>query len=309
MFYDPVDARVLDFVGGEKDLAEQVVRAIGDPHDRMREDKLRMLRAVRFAATLEFEIDPVTSQAIREMAGEIRVVSAERIAQELKKMLVDPHRMRAMQLTREVGLLSVIFPELVPVLEEMPGEWDVTLHMLSLLQEPGFEVAAAALWHALVVDDQTHNSAKQTAAGALNIGKRLRLSNDEIETICWLLEHRHDLRDAPNLPPAKLKRVMAHRHVEKLVSLNRAEAIARNADLSAVMFCEEFLHRTPPEEIDPPALITGDDLKAMGLAPGPRFKELLDSVRDAQLGGEIRSRGEAMALARGLIEGEGSDKK
>ena len=310
MFYDPVEARVLDFVGGEEDLSRAVVRAIGDPHDRMREDKLRMLRAVRFAATLDFQLDPATADAIREMAPELTVVSVERIAQELKKMLVEPHRTRAMQLTREVGLLPVIFPELAAALERAPGEWDVTLHMLQLLPEPGFELAAAALWHAVAPpDDGTPVSAQRTAEAAFELGKRLRLSNQEIEHICWLLAHRHDLRNAPSLPLSRLKRIMAHPLIGDLMQLNRAEAIARNQDLTSVAFCEEFLRQTPPEEIDPPPLIGGNDLIALGVPPGPRFRELLEAVRDAQFNGEIRTQDEALELAKLLLHETDGDKK
>ncbi len=130
MFYDPIETRVLDFVEGEADLAARVIRAIGDPHDRMREDKLRMLRAVRFTATLDFELDEVTAAAVREMADQITVVSAERIAQELRRMLVDAHRRRAVELCDDVGLLAVILPELAVESSDFlsggrksPGSW------------------------------------------------------------------------------------------------------------------------------------------------------------------------------------------
>ncbi len=148
MFYDPVSEQVLDYVGGEKDLAAGVVRAIGRPADRMTEDKLRMLRAVRFAATLDFQLDPATAEAVRTMAPEIHVVSAERIAQELKKMLVDPHRRRAIELARDTHLLVEILPEVKPVLDAPDGAgWEATLRRLRLLeQKPRFELATAALW-------------------------------------------------------------------------------------------------------------------------------------------------------------------
>ena len=134
LFYDPIEQQVFDFVDGERDLRAGIVRAIGDPHDRMTEDKLRMLRAVRFAATLEFELDTVTAAAVRNMAAQMLVVSAERIAQELRRMLVDGHRMRAMQLTAEVGLLPVILPEVALLISESDSpHWERTLHMLDLL--------------------------------------------------------------------------------------------------------------------------------------------------------------------------------
>ncbi len=146
MFYDPISEQVHDYVGGEADLAAGVVRAIGRPADRMTEDKLRMLRAVRFAATLDFQLDPATADAVRAMAPEIHVVSAERIAQELKRMLVDPHRRRAMELARETRVLLEILPELKPVVEAADGvAWETALRRLKLLQQPRFELATAAL--------------------------------------------------------------------------------------------------------------------------------------------------------------------
>lgn len=310
MFYDPVAARVLDFVGGERDLAAGLLRAIGDPHDRMREDKLRMLRAARFAAALEFDLDPATAAAIRAMAPQITAVSAERIAQELRRMLVDPHRRRAMQLTRELGLLPIILPELRPMLEADAGEWDVTLHMLQLLQAPSFELAAAVLWHAVGIgDDGTPATDERIAAVAETIGERLRLSNQETGRIGQLLAHRHALRDAPRLSLATLKRLMAQPFIEELLELGRVEALARGGDLSAITFCEEYLEQIPAAEINPPPLLTGADLIALGLTPGPQFKRLLDTLRDAQLNGEIATKDEAIARVQQLRRESDDDKK
>lgn len=284
MFYDPLERRVLDFVGGEADIAAGVVRAIGNPHDRMREDKLRMLRAVRFAATLDFQLDAVTADAIRDMAAEILVVSAERIAAELRRMLVDPHRHRAMDLCREVGLLSRIVPELQPVTLGVHPEWGITTQMLHLLQSPGFEVAFAALLQSIDVGP---------IAG---ICRRLRLSNDETDRITWLHEHRRAIDEPAALPLHRLKRLAAHRYFPALLAFVRAERLARNLDPAPVLFCEEYLRDTPAEEIDPPPLIGGNDLIALGCDPGPRFKEILTAVRDAQLDGDIATREAALQL-------------
>ena len=302
IFYDPVEQQVFDFVGGEQDLGGSVVRAIGDPHDRMREDKLRMLRAVRFAATLQFELDSVTADAIREMADQMLVVSAERIAGELKQMLVDPRRMRAMQLTARVGLLAVILPELAPFLTDSPNtRWDRTLHMLNLLEGPGFELAAAALLHAVRAAEGPHDL---EAAGQIvrRICKRLRLSNREIEHVGWLLEHQHDLEEAPRQPLAKLKQILAHPLIDDLLALSRSQILARNADLSSVIFCEEYLRNTPAEQINPAPLLTGNDLIDLGITPGPKFKLLIEAVRDAQLNGEVTTWTAALELA-GQLQG------
>lgn len=292
MFYDPLEARVLDFVGGEDDLAARVIRAIGDPHERVREDKLRMLRAVRFTATLDFALDETTAAAVREMAPEITVVSHERIAQELRRMLVDPHRRRAVELCDEVGLLAVVLPELTIKSVAFPSgtyEGELTLAMLSLLEAPSFELAFAALLHSL--------PARPTVR---EICRRLRFSNEETERIAWLVAHQDDLADAPSQTQARLKRTLAHPYRDDLIALLRVKRLAHAADMQPVLFCDEYLARTPQSIIDPPPLITGDDLKSLGLKPGPDFKTLLDAIRDAQLNGEITTHEQALARANAV---------
>lgn len=305
IFYDPVSRTVHDFVGGEKDLAASVVRAIGDPHDRMREDKLRMLRAVRFAATLEFALDTVTADGIREMAEEIHVVSAERIAQELRKMLVDRHRRRAMELAADVRLLGLILPELEPLVAAAPdteesATWERTLTMLGLLQEPSFELAAAVLLHAALPANDLNRVEMGKLFGEA-VGRRLKLSNLEIDRIGWLLGHEYDLVDAPNLRASQLKRLFVNPWSAELLSLVRVETLAMNSDLNSVIFCEEFLRAHTSDELNPPQLITGQDLIKAGLKPGTRFRDLLETVRDAQLNGEIRTTDDALALVQNLL--------
>lgn len=309
MFYDPVDSRVLDYVNGEADLAAGVVRAIRDPHERMREDKLRMLRAVRFAATLDFQLDPSTANAVRDMAAEITVVSVERIAQELRKMLIDRHRVRAIELCEDLGLLAVVLPELFatpasgghkppecvserPAISNGVGATNQEAHtprsLLALLREPSFELAFAALLLPLP---------PKTVA---TICRRLKLSNEETDRITWLVEHEHALDQAATLTLAQLKRLLAHRYRDDLVKLTHARLLAADADLHPVLFVEEFLLQTPAEVLNPPPLVTGDDLIALGYRPGPRFREWLETVRDAQLNLEIGSRDDALALVQQL---------
>jgi poly(A) polymerase len=156
--------------------------------------------------------------------------------------------------------------------------------MLELLEQPGFALAAATLLHTLPAE---------TVRG---ICRRLRLSTSETDHVVWLLAHRHDLVDAPHSRPARLKRLLAHVWSGDLISLARVEALAAGEDLSNVSFTEDFLRDTPPAELDPPPLVTGDDLIAAGLKPSPRFKSLLDTIRDAQLDGEICTRAGALEL-------------
>jgi poly(A) polymerase len=285
MFYDPIEAQVLDYVGGEADLAARVVRAIGDPHERVREDKLRMLRAVRFTATLDFALEERTAAAVREMADQLTIVSAERIAQELKKMLVDPHRRRAIELCADVALLPLILPEL----SSDPSEREITLRMLSLLEQPSFELALAALLHPLPARPVVYD-----------ICRRLKLSNDESDRITWLVAHQNDLLDAPAQSLARLKRTLAAPFRDDLINLLRVKLLATAADLQPVLFCDEYIARTPQSVIDPPPLMTGDILKSLGLNPGPAFKSLLETIRDAQLNDQISSTEQAITIANEL---------
>ena len=302
MFYDPVEQRVTDYVGGEHDLAAGVLRAIGEPQDRMREDKLRMLRAVRFAAALEFDLDPRTADAIRGMAAEIHVVSAERIAQELRKMLLDRHRRRAMELAHDVGLLERIFPELRPALENAPAVlWSRTRNMLQLLPKPGFELALAVLLHTLGPESADVPPADPQAVA--KVCRRLRLSNDECEHVEWLVAQQRALDGARTFSQARLKRLLAHPGIADLLELVRVLTLASDADVTDYAYCEDYLQRTPAEEINPPPLITGDDLIRRGMRPGPGFKGILEAVRDAQLNGEIATLEEAMQLAMRLNTG------
>ena len=298
MFYDPLEHRVLDYVGGERDLGAGIVRAIGDPRARVAEDKLRMLRAVRFTATLDFQLDPATGDAVRDMAPQILVVSAERIAQELKRMLIHVHRRRAVDLAIDVGLLRVVLPELAPLAGDaagsaggVTGDWARTLRMLELLERPAFELAFATLLHALP-PPTVHD-----------ICRRLRLSNDEMEHTVWLVEHQRDLDGAREAAPAALKRLLAQPWSRDLVELARVTALASGRDLYAVTFVEDYLRDTPAEVLNPQPLVTGADLIAAGLTPGPQFKSLLETVRDAQLNGEIQSRDEALELLQRLAGG------
>jgi poly(A) polymerase len=301
MFYDPLDERVLDYVGGEHDLRDGILRAIGDPRARMAEDKLRMLRAVRFAAGLDFELEPATAAAVQSMAGEILVVSAERIAQELRKMLVNRHRRRAVRLCRQLGLLDHVLPEVTAstgVADD--AEWTHTLDVLDALPDPTFELAAAALLHRLPSTSTTRRGTHDLHTVPA-VCRRLKLSNQELEAIAWLVANQHALDAAPELPLAQLKRLLAHPLAGDLVKLIRAQVDAANADATAINFVETYLRTTPREEIDPPELLTGDDLICLGCRPGPHFKSLLTRVRDAQLEGRLATSAEAIEFVRPLL--------
>lgn len=283
MFLDPFADRVIDFVGGRADLEARVLRAIGDPAARFAEDKLRLLRAVRFAARFGLTIQPATFDAIVAMAPQVTAVSAERIAQELRRMLVHPSRSAAIGMALDVGLLAAVLPAVAALPSAL---FSLTLGVLDALpDEPSFSLAFATLVREL------------GPKVALDLGSGLKLSNDERDRIAWLVENRLALIDPDSLPRHRLKRLLASRGIADLLALHRAEARAAAGEDAHVAYCERYLRNEPEGPIDPPPLLTGHDLIRHGLRPGPRFAPLLESIRDAQLDGTISSRDEALALA------------
>lgn len=297
MFYDPLEKQVLDYVGGEQDLKDGILRAIGDPHARMEEDKLRMLRAVRFASSFDFDLDEATADAVRSMADQLSVVSAERIAQELRRMLVDRSSFRAIEICRDLGLLLQIIPELEPVVAN--GEaWQRLVESLKLLEQPSFSLAFAVILDVII----EHQGEAADADLPQIVGKRLKLSNKEIDEAAWLIKHRRSLDFASALRLSPLKRVLAQPLASDLISLMRVRAVSNDQQSDDALFCEEYLRVTARDALDPPVLITGDDLIKSGLQPGPHFKNILDRVRDAQLELQVTTALDAIELAATLAE-------
>jgi poly(A) polymerase len=292
LFFDPLENRLIDFVGGQADLEARLLRAIGDPRQRFSEDKLRLLRGIRISARFGFEIEPGTLDAIRAMADQIAVVSAERITDELRKMLLLPKRAHAMSLLMDLGLARAVLPETVP-LRSLPvnsaskaaeDSWEHTLRALANLgNDASFTLAFACLLHGV---------GKQVD----QICRRLKLSVADRETVAWLVDRRRILCDARSMPVSKLKRILASAGVGELLALHRAIALAEGQQTNHVEYCEQLLAEWSEAELNPPALVTGHDLEGMGLQPGPVFKELLELVRDAQLEGVISTREGATAL-------------
>ena len=300
LFYDPLTNVVIDYVGGQADLRLGIVRAIRDPRERFAEDKLRMLRAVRFTATFAFALDPHTLEAIREQADEIVIVSAERIAAEMRRMLVHRHRARAVELLHHARLLDIILPEakvLSPESDEPPNEsrgaiWQRTLAMLHSLEAPTFAVALAALLREL----PTPSAADDIAELA---GERWRLSRDEVTRASWLLKHERLGRHADTLPWPQVQRVLIQEGAAYLLGYLQALAAMTGGGKNALDFIASKL-ALPLAELNPTPLLTGDDLRRAGWKPGPHFRTVLEAVRDAQLIGEITSQDEALAFARRL---------
>jgi len=367
MFFDPVKNELIDFVGGRADLEAKVLRAIGNPVERFTEDKLRILRAARIATRFSLTIDPTTHDAAKQMANEIRVVSAERIAEELRKLLVHPNRARGLRLLRELELIEPILPELIPTYTLPQGPpnaptgtlWDHIVRVVECLggepnpptpfpnreggerentlaegqeasdprgptpssllgkgvgglgQTPiSFPLAFAAVLHdvgkprvfARTADKYMFHRHEQVGAEMTErIAERLRLSNVETSRLCWLVEKHMYLADAPTMRASKLKQILVHPGIRELLALHRADALASGKSLEHVEFCERILRDTPPEELNPPPVLTGEDLIAMGMKPGPDFKRLLDAVREAQLEGRTPTKEQAHALVKQLL--------
>jgi putative nucleotidyltransferase with HDIG domain len=320
MFYDPVKEELVDYVGGQEDLRALVLRAIGEPRHRFEEDKLRMLRAARLATRFELSVEPATARAIREMAPTITVVSAERIAKELRELLVHPRRARGLALLDELELIGPILPELLPMkgLPQGPPHapnGDLWQHVLAVLErlgpEPSFPLAFAALLHDVgkprtvgrTPDRYTFYYHEHVGARLANdIALRLRLSNEERERIAWLVEKHQILADARRMRTSKLKQLLVHPGIDELLTLHRADALASGRSTDHVDYCEILLREWTADDLNPPPLITGHDLmKELGLEPGPQYKEILDAVRDAQLDGSLRTRPEALEYVRKLL--------
>jgi len=334
MFFDPIDNKLIDFVGGRADLDSRLLRAIGNPLERIREDRLRMLRAVRLAARFGLVIDPTTESAILQMASHVTDgVSPERIAEELRKILKDRNRARGMRLFMDLGLAGAILPELVPMCGlphgspdgsevglPAPGHpglaardlWEHVLHVLDLLGDrPSFPLAFAALLHDVGKPRTVGRTpARYTYYGHEHVGKRmtgeiahrLRLSNQDRIRGEWLVEKHQILADARRMRMSKLKQLLVHPGIEELFSLHRADAQASSRACDHVDYAERMRTEWEREGVlAPPPLLTGNDLLAMGLAQGPQFKVLLDRVREAQLEQVVQTPEQAATLVGQLI--------
>jgi poly(A) polymerase len=286
LFFDPIAEQVVDYVGGLADIAARLVRAIGDPRRRFAEDKLRMLRAVRFAATYDFALDPGTLDAIRAMAAEVAVVSRERIAAELRRMLAHASRRRGVELLAEADLLQPILPALAAQAAANDEAWQASLARVGRLTDAEFPLALAA-WLTGLVD----------ADGVRALGRGLKLSNKEIDRTAWLVKHAPLLAEAADAAWPRLQRLLAHEGGADIVAFAAASLPENDAGLARV----RSQMARPREEWNPPPLVTGDDLLAHGIRAGRLFAELLEHLRDEQLDGRLATREEAIATARQWI--------
>ncbi len=309
MFLDPFSGEVLDFVGGREDLANRTVRAIGDPAVRFAEDHLRMLRAVRFAARLGFEIDPATLAAIDPAA--IRKISVERVFAELNRMMCEGGAARALELLDRCGLLAELLPEVKAMQGvEQPPEWhpegDVWVHTLAMLRHMGPAKPAVA-WGTLLHDvgkpvTQTiedrirfNGHDRVGAEMARGILSRLRASAELIDEVQYLVSCHMRFPDLPKMKPSTLKRFLRHDHFPDLLELHRLDCLGSSGRLGTYDFARQQWTSLTPDELRPAPLATGRDVMALGLAPGPRIGELIRALEEEQLEGNLTTREEALA--------------
>ena len=305
---------VLDYVGGQTDLRAKVIRAIGEPDRRFTEDKLRMLRAVRFAARFGFEIEPDTFNAVRRHVKEIGQVSPERMRDELTKMLTEGAARRAFELLDETGLLQQVLPEIAAMksVEQPPQfhpEGDVWIHTRIMLEGLPARVSPTLAWGVLLHDvgkPPTFKPALETGErirfdGHVDVGvrmaeeicRRLRFSNEDTEQILALVDNHMRFKDVDSMRASTLKRFVRVPHFDEHLALHRLDCLSSHGNLDSYDLVRRFIAETPPEQVRPERLMTGDDLQAMGFRPGPVFSQILGSLEDAQLEGQVKTREEA----------------
>lgn len=308
------NGELLDFVGGQKDLKDGVIRAIGEPDRRFTEDKLRMMRAVRFAARFGFEVERETFDAIRRHVEEIQQVSTERLREELTKMLTEGAARRAFELLDDTWLLGQVLPEVAAMkgVEQPPEfhpEGDVWIHTRMMIEGLPKGCSPTLAWGVLLHDvgkPPTFQPAQETGDRirfnnhvevgirmAEAICQRLRFSNEDTEQIMALVANHMKFGAVEEMRKATLKRFVRQPHFEEHLALHRLDCVSSHGNLDSYEFVQRFLKETPPELVRPAKLLGGDDLVEMGYSPGPQFAEILRSVEDAQLEGLVKTQGEA----------------
>ncbi len=315
MMYDPLEDRIIDLVGGREDLTRRVVRAIGEARERFREDRLRMVRAVRFAAGLGFTIETETLAAIQMEAATVGQVSWERIGDEITRILTEGGARRGFELLDESGLLATILPEVVAMkgVGQSPDhhpEGDVFSHTLLLLEQISnlkSQISDTLAYGCLLHDIAKplcvkregekvtfYGHTERGAEIAIEILKRLKQSRAVWERVAYLVKNHLRHTQAPKMRLSTLKRFLGEEGIAELLELTRIDALASSGDLQSFNFCRQKLVELKHEEIHPEPLLRGKDLIAMGLAPGPLFQEILRQLEEHQLEGEIKTREQAM---------------
>ena len=289
MFYDPVSAKLIDFVGGEADLQKRMIRAIGEPQRRIHEDKLRMLRAVRFAASLAFQLDELTADAIRQCAPDVSIVSGERIGAEMRRMSVGTGARLAFELLHSTRLLAQVWPQVSKLFER---DRESCLTLIQQSAKHSFEVVCAGL---LAMLGECHPAEMNELAQAW------KLSCDEQRAISQACDHYQVVLSANQLPWSVLQPLVASRDASTIIGLAESWAHAFDKELEGVDLAWSRF-RWPREQLDPLPLLTGDTLRKLGYRPGPQFGPVLQATRDAQLDNKLLSEADAIVFARRLLD-------
>jgi poly(A) polymerase len=307
-------SHVVDYAGGLSDLSNRVIRAIGDPEQRFEEDHLRMLRAIRFAARLGFEIEPATMGAIQKLRDRITRVSPERVRDELVRILTEGAARRGLELLDASGLLNEILPEVAAMKgvaqpPEFHPEGDVWIHTLMMmegLQSPTPTLALGVLLHDVGKPGTFRVAERIRFDGHVELGEkiarniltRLRFSNAEIEQVIALVANHMRFSHVHEMRESKLKRMLRMDRFDEHLELHRLDCSSSHGNLENYDFAKSKLEQLPPEELRPRRLLTGHDLIAAGYAPGPDFARMLEMAEDAQLEARIDSTAEALELVK-----------
>jgi poly(A) polymerase len=318
LLYDPLEEKVLDFVGGEDDLRNGLIRSIGAPGERFAEDYLRLLRAIRFAARFDYRIEEKTWQALQSASEGINQVSQERVRDELLKMLTEGAARRAFELLDESGLLEILLPAVArmkgvaqpPQFHPEGDVWVHTLMMLEKMEQPTPTLALGVVLHDVGKPPtfkppagpggriRFDGHASIGAAMTEDICRRLRLSNRETQRVVELVRHHLRFMDAPKMRASTFKRFISMDGFDEHLALHRLDCLASHGDLSNWEFVRQQRESLPPEEVRPPRLLTGHDLQAMGYRPGPRLGKILAALEEAQLEGALASSEQARAFVQ-----------
>jgi len=319
LLLDPETEKILDFVGGRKDIEAGVIRAIGDPIRRFTEDKLRMLRAVRFSARFNYVLESNCVKAVDALGAQIAQVSAERLRDELTKILTEGAARRGFELLDSTGLLKYLLPEVsrmkgVAQPPQYHPEGDVWIHTLLMLEKLPAGCLPALAWGVLLHDVgkpptfappeitgdriRFNEHAEVGTRMAEAICRRFRFSNEETDQIAALVANHMKFKDVLNMKPATLKRFVRQQRFEEHLELHRLDCLSSHGNLDNYNFTRHFIETTPSEQVRPPRLLTGDDLKSMGFLPGPAFREILEAVENAQLDGKIADHNEAVQMVQ-----------
>ncbi len=322
LYEDPATGAVLDFHGGREDLASRRIRAVGEPGRRFAEDHLRMMRAVRFAARLGFEVESGTATAIRAHAAEIRRIAPERVRDELSRILTEGGARRGMEMLDDLGLLAWTLPEASRMKGvEQPPEfhpegdvWAHTMRMLELLEKPSLTLALGVLFHDIGKPETQSFSDRIRFHGHVEAGmriareamERLRYANAEIEQVQALVAGHMKFMHLGEMRQSTLKRFLGQPRIAEHLALHRVDCLSSHGKLDNLHFAEEALERFGEEELHPEPLLRGEDLIALGYRPGPRFGEILRGLEEQRLEGVLHTRAEALEwLGRAFPVAEG----